>query len=165
MKEFKSMEEFTAYLKTMMSTLKPALEQGLTVAAKMVEKEAQSEFGVYQRGNMGPFQSWDELADSTKADRVGKGFSENESLYRTGELKESVHTEVEGYKAVVGSDSDVMVWQELGTERGIPPRAVLGPAGCRKARIVVNVLGETLFQHLIGKPLIRRSYKEEEPHV
>lgn len=118
-----------------------AVEQhfALKKAAQVVENEAKAEFGIYQ-GAIGPYDKWEELADTTKADRVAHGYSENDPLLRSGDLRDSISHEVNGASAVIGSTDDVMVYQELGTET-IPPRPVLGPALLRKEKQVLNLIG------------------------
>lgn len=127
-----------------------ALEQhaALKKAAQVVEKEAKQEFGVYQ-GAIGPFAKWEELADSTKLDRAAKGFTENDPLLRTGKLRDSISHEVHGLSAAVGSTEDVMVYQELGTEK-IPPRPVLAPALLRKEKQVLKLIGVHTAHAIIG---------------
>lgn len=147
MKEFSSIGGFIAHLTTMVTAETVALHHGLKKVAVAIEKTAKSEFGTYQ-GDEPPFPGWVELADSTKKDRVAKGFSENEPLKRTGALRDSVSHEVSGLEAVVGSDSEIMVHQELGTPT-IPPRPVLGPAAIRNKRLIVNTLGQAAVDGLL----------------
>ena len=53
----------------------------LEVGAEMIEKEAKRPIGTYDAG-------WQPLAESTKRDRVAKGFAEDEPLLRTGEMRD-----------------------------------------------------------------------------
>jgi hypothetical protein len=50
-------------------------------------------------------------------------------LLETGDLRSSIHHKAEltaaGAEGVVYSDSEIAVYQELGTSRGIPPRSFL----------------------------------------
>lgn len=105
------------------------MQKGLKKAAKIIEKAAKDEFGEYQP-KVGSFNEWAELAESTKEDRLKKGFIENDLLLRTGQLRDSIEHEVKGLEAVIGSKDEVMVYQEFGTSK-IPPRPVLGPATYR----------------------------------
>ena len=67
-----------------------------------------------------------ELAESTQEERVRKGYSADEPLLRTGELRDSISWEHRSpISTVVGSTSEIAVYQELGTVR-IPPRPFLG---------------------------------------
>ena len=123
---------------------KRALER---VAAK-VERTAKSEFGVYQPP-VGEFPGWPELADSTQEEREHLGFTPNDPLLRTGELRDSIEHEVDELEAVVGSTSEIMPYQELGTSK-IPPRPVLGPALVRNRHEVVKQLGGAVVAGIIG---------------
>jgi HK97 gp10 family phage protein len=134
-----SIASFIGHLARMSEKVLLAEHKALKHAAEVVEKEAKSEFGEYQPG-IGEFRKWAELADATKDDRLSQGFSENDPLLRSGKLRDSVSHEVNGLTAVIGSTSDVMVYQELGTDT-IPPRPVLGPALLRKHKMVVDIVG------------------------
>lgn len=120
-------------------------EQG----AKIIQKDAQKKLGEYQDA-AGPFNSWAELADSTKDDRVAKGFPENEPLLRTGELRDSIEVERHGNEAAVGSAMDIALYQECGTDRGIPPRPFLGPAAFESKLPVGEMSARTLIAWISG---------------
>jgi phage gpG-like protein len=147
MKEF-SIEGFVAHLAGMTVAVDAAETKCLERAGQIVEKEAKREIGAYQDAAE-PFAPWAELAQSTKDDRVRQGYSENEPLLRTGELRDSIEHCVVGHEAHVGSDSEIAVYQELGTAH-IPPRSFLGGALVRKTDDVVDILGESLVTALVG---------------
>ena len=57
------------------------------------------------------------LAESTVEDRGRQGFSADETLLRTGELRDSYHWEhVSARKTRIGSDSNKALWHELGVD-------------------------------------------------
>lgn len=116
-----------------------ALEVGLKAVAEEIEHTAKEEIGTYQP-SVGPFNAWDELAESTKADRVRQGYSEDDPLLRTGELRDSISHRVMGLAAVVGSTDDKAVWQEYGTEK-IPPRPFIGPAYVKSFHKLTEMVG------------------------
>ena len=95
-------------------------------AAKLIQDEAKRVLGSYDYG-------WQQLAPSTQAERQRLGFTPNDPLLRTGDLKNSIEkTEAkrEGPLAVVayvGSNSPYAAAQELGTAT-IPARSYLGGA-------------------------------------
>jgi phage gpG-like protein len=126
--------------------------RALERAALVVEAEAKREIGTYQ-DETGPFAPWAELADTTKNDRVRQGFSENEPLLRTGDMRDSIDHVVEQDEAVVGSNSDIAVYQELGTDR-IPPRSFLGGAASRRGEEVARILGGGVVKALVGKDVV-----------
>ena len=128
----------------------------LEKAAEVVEAEAKAEIGHYQ-GKAGPFAAWAELADSTKDDRVKKGYSENDPLLREGTLRDSIHHKVEMTgiakgEAHIGSDNPIAVYQELGTAK-IPPRSFLGGALVRKTAEVLKLCGHGTMRALHGQSM------------
>ena len=141
------LKQFARMLETL--AIPAAASIALDAAAASIEREAKAEIGTYQRSDMGPFQPWAELKDATKQERVRLGFTENDPLLRTGELRDSISRKVHGLDAVIGSDSDVMVYQELGT-RTIPPRSVLGLAASRKTQDVLELFGESVEVAFLG---------------
>lgn len=128
----------------------------LDAAARSIESQAKSEIGTYQRDDMGPFAPWEELKQATQQERERLGFTPNDPLLRTGDLRDSLSHETHGLEAVVGSTSQVMVWQELGTET-IPPRSVLGLAAQRREREVVKLIGAAVVSELLGERVTRLS--------
>lgn len=122
--------------------------KALERAARIVEAEAKHEIGTYQ-DTAGQFVQWAELADSTKQQRARLGFAENDPLLRTGELRDSIGHAVGDKEAVVGSDSQIAEWQELGTKT-IPPRSFLGGAAYRKREEVAKELGRSAVMGLVG---------------
>jgi hypothetical protein len=128
-------------------------------ACLVVEKEVKAEIGTYQTA-VGDFPAWAELADSTKEDRVRQGYTENDPLLRDGTLRDSVTHEVDadGSKGIVSSDSDIAVYQELGTSR-IPPRPFFGGAAFRKAEHVQAILGTAMVGALAGPEVFNGAIK------
>ncbi|WP_182056506.1 hypothetical protein [Pantoea sp. ME81] len=118
------------------------IEIGFHVIVKEIEETAKEEIGVYQPA-VGPFEAWSPLAESTKADRVRSGFTEDDPLLRSGELKNSIESEVVGLAAIVGTKSEIGLWQEVGTDR-IPPRPFIGPAYVRKIDPLMESIGRAI---------------------
>ncbi len=132
--------------------------------AKLIQRDAQEKLGHYQEA-AGTFNEWSDLADSTKADRVHKGFPENEPLLRTGQLRESIEAVVHGNEAMVGSVDPIALWQERGTEH-IPPRPFLGAAAFESKPKVAIISANTLIAWVSGlrwrKPLQRIASEPSE---
>lgn len=151
MKEFNSLGAFAEHILKAAVAEEIAIRAGLSKAAKLVEKEAKAEIGTYQEA-IGDFAAWAELAESTKEDRLRKGFTENDPLLRTGELRDSIGMTMStaGLEAQVGSDLDIAVWQELGTQH-MPPRSFLGGAMARKLPEIKSILGASVLAGLVGK--------------
>lgn len=146
-KTFDSLSAFVLHLTAAEVAVRAAEHRALTKAVKLIEKSAKEEIGVYQPA-IGPFPAWAPLAESTVADRVSKGFSPDEPLKRTEALRDSISSEVSGNEAVAGSDSDVMVYQELGTST-IPPRPVLGPAAYKNMEAIGKLLGSHVVSAIL----------------
>lgn len=148
MTEFKSIASFVDHLATLHAKEALALRTGLKRSAEIVEKQAKSEIGNYQHA-VGSFDAWQELADSTKEDRLKKGFTENDPLLRDGALRNSIKHEVHGLDAVIGSESEIALYQEIGTNT-IPPRSFLGTALENKQSQIVRLIGEHAVGALVG---------------
>lgn len=147
-REFGSFAEFAGHLLTLQVTEAAALRKGLDLVGTVVEGTAKAEIGFYQ-GAVGEFAAWEPLADSTEQEKARLGFEPDAPLLRTGELRDSIGHEVGGLEVVIGSTSDVMVYQELGTAT-IPPRAVLGPAAVHNQERIERILGAAAIAGLIG---------------
>lgn len=154
---FNNMSAFANYLADI--NIVPKIKDAMNQIGSIVEKSAKEQFGEYQPV-VGPFEKWEELKESTKLERLKKGFTENDPLLRTGKLKRSIKHTVKIYserginllnetsEVVIGSTSDVMVYQELGTKT-IPPRPVLGPALYKNVHEVKKILGRASFSAIL----------------
>ena len=149
MKTIASMGAFALEMLGVEAGLTLAIHSSLEKVAQKVEKTAKDEIGKYQK-EIGPFNAWEELAESTKEDRVSKGFTENDPLLRTGQLRDSISHKTHGLEAHIGSTSEIMVWQELGTPK-IPPRPVLGPAVEHNIESLKKIVGGAVVSRLTGK--------------
>ncbi len=113
------------------------------MVVKDIEKTAKEELGVYQPA-VGPFEAWDSLAQSTMDQRVSAGYSADEPLLRSGELRDSIESEVVGLAAIVGTKSEIGFWQEMGTPK-MPPRPFIGPAYVRKVDSLLDEVGLSII--------------------
>ena len=146
MKEFSDIGQFIAHLATMAAAETVALHHGLEKCAVAIEKTAKSEIGYYQP-QVGYFAAWDPLAPETLKHHEYMGVGDS-PLIVTGELYASLDHKTAELEAVIGSTSDIMVYQELGTEK-IPPRAVLGPAAIRNESLIIKTLGQAAAEGLL----------------
>jgi HK97 gp10 family phage protein len=126
MREFSSFGSFARHLERLALEGEAVTAHITKEAADLVQANAKARIGEYQDYE-GPFTKWAELADSTKEERVRQGFTENDPLLRTGTLRDSIKVEAKGNEAVIGSEDEVALYQEVGTDH-IPPRPFLGPA-------------------------------------
>lgn len=118
------------------------------LGAEAIEKDAKSRIGTYQDGG-GGFPAWANLAQSTIDDRIRKGFTPDDPLLRTGELRDSIEHQVSGTEAVIGTPDIVALYQEQGTST-IPPRPFLGPAGFNSPHTLGPVAARTLIAWIAG---------------
>jgi len=133
------LDQFAEGLSFASTSIATELEVGFHIIVKEIEEAAKEEIGVYQPA-YGPFEAWAQLAESTKADRVRQGYTEDDPLLRSGELRDSIESEVIGLAAIVGTKSQIGFWQEVGTEN-IPPRPFIGPAYVRKIDPLIESIG------------------------
>lgn len=125
-----------------------ALHKGMEDVGAVIERRAKEEIGEYQPA-VGPFQAWPELAEVTKEDRLRLGFSENDPLFRTGELRDSLSHEAHGLEVAIGSTNETMVYHEFGTPK-MPPRPVLGTAAFSSKEKVMAILGRAAAIGIAG---------------
>lgn len=159
MKEFGSLTDLIAHLATLEVAQHAADHAALEKCARVVEKRAKDKIGEYQQ-EAGPFAAWAELADATKADRSRHGYPEDDPLLRTGGLRDSIEHTVQDSVAQVGSNSDIAVYQELGTAH-IPPRSFLGGAMAEKLDDVKKIIGESAVAALVGEQVFNRKMEIE----
>lgn len=151
MKEFASLGAFSKQLEKVVSQHTNREHQALDFIGKRIEDKAKETIGHLQKGADG-FQSWPELAEFTKIDKEKKGYVFNDEynpLYRTGELKESIHHVVavlnkELGQVFIGSPLDIALFQEMGTKT-IPARSFLGLTMFKEKEQIQFILG--LFLH------------------
>jgi HK97 gp10 family phage protein len=145
---FESPLKFAEHLLQAVAKEELALHEGLKVSCKLIQKTAKDKIGDYQN-EVGDFPEWPELAEYTKQDRVRQGFPEDEPLLRTGELRDSIQSEVKGLEGIVGSQSPIAAYQEYGTDR-IPPRPFIGPAAYENKEKIKAIVGLAAFEGITG---------------
>lgn len=140
-------EEFEAHLAKAVATVVPRLEIGLDKVGQLAESIAAELPGHYQPG-------WAPLAESTLEDKREKGFPVPSPLKRTGAMAESYKKDIDlaTLTLVIGSESPVALYQEMGTSRGIPPRPVCEPALKNSLPYAADVFGMIAVSLLTGKP-------------
>jgi HK97 gp10 family phage protein len=122
---------------------------GLEKAAALLAEKARDGIGEYHDA-VGPIPAWAPLADATKADRVTQGYTEDEPLLRSGELRDSISHEVSGNTAWVGSTSELAPLHEFGTSR-MPPRPIFGTALYENINEVVQEVGLAATANIRGQ--------------
>nr|DAT37695.1 MAG TPA: virion morphogenesis protein [Caudoviricetes sp.] len=157
MKNFSSLGAFALHLEKLALEAPAVVEHVTDASAAEIQATARGMIGDYQQA-VGPYPAWEELADSTKAERSYLGYSENDPGYRSGKMQRSITRSVEGSEAVVGSNDPHLVWFDMGTPTQ-PPRPVLGPAAIHSEPRVRKIIGTTTFAWLAGRGWLRPRLK------
>lgn len=156
--EFSSFGSFARHLGRLALIGEEVTHHVTEESAKIIQRDAKNKLGEYQ-DPAGPFNAWKSLADSTMAARELAGYPANEPLLVTGHLRDSITFMAHGNEAVVGSDDEIALYQELGTERGgqehIPPRPFLGPAAFEAKHPIGVMAANTLIAWVSGRGWIR----------
>jgi phage gpG-like protein len=145
-----SLAEFILHLGGAAARIEAETHAALERAARLVEAEAKASIGDYQP-EAGQFAAWAQLADVTISEKEKLGYAPPDNpLLREGALRDSIEHVVGDKEAVVGSNSPVAEYQELGTQH-IPPRSFLGGAAVRKGSDVAELLGSATVMALVGE--------------
>lgn len=162
LKEFGSIDAFLQHLVVVAEAEHIASRKALDKCARIVEQRAKEKIGEYQ-AQTGPFVAWADLAESTKSDRAAQGYPEDEPLLRSGEMRDSIGrtSSFDGMEVQIGSNSDIAVYQELGTQH-IPPRSFLGGATADKLPEIKEILARTFIAALIGEQVFEGMLLIEE---
>ena len=154
MKSYQSFGALARALERVSLKLPDSLGAAMEAAAVLVQETAKAEIGTYQAADMGPFTSWAPLKESTVKEKRTLGYADDENdnpLLRTGEMRDSITHQANPLEFCVGSPSEILVYQELGTSRGIPPRPVLAPALYRSTPAILKLIGKAVETNLAGK--------------
>ncbi len=148
MKEFTSFAAFALELAANPVILLAEIHRGLEKAAKIVEKRAILEIGMYQPAT-GPFPAWAQLSPFTEEYKERMGYPSNAPLLATGDLRDSIQSEVHPGVAVIGSKDERAVYHEFGTSR-MPPRPIFGPALHNSRKQIGQLLGAASMRGITG---------------
>lgn len=157
--EFSDPEALVRQVAKQIAAAELEMSETLHVASDMVQHRAKEKIGHYQLA-VGEFVEWTQLKDSTKADRVAKGYPADEPLLRDGTLRDAIHTDVHRDHAFVGVESgltpdgksdigDIAVYLEMGTAN-MPPRPFLGPALYEQRDEITKLLARSVFAAMRG---------------
>ncbi|PYD80051.1 hypothetical protein CFR80_14305 [Komagataeibacter oboediens] len=143
--------EFLAFLEERPAALREAQKAGLQQGAELLVTTARDIVGTYQVKDMGNIPPWAELADSTKADRLSQGFTENDPGLRTGEMRAVYEARVTDKPGIIlGNPDPVALWFEEGTVRQ-PPRPVIAVALFRKQMTITQRIARRFTAVLAGR--------------
>ena len=140
---FASMSAFVNHLARLPVAVEVAEVEGLKQATRLLRDRARETLGTYQDA-VGPLPAWPELAASTQAERSLKGYTPNDPLLRSGELRDSIHDEVtDDPHGRVFTDSLYAADMEFGSRRS-PPRPFMGVAVYRHGDEAAAKVGEAV---------------------
>lgn len=150
-----------------------AINKALDVAGKAVKAQARHYIGHLQDdlGGKSVGGAWDELADSTKADKQRKVDNGDlaltlnadfNPLMRTGALYRSIDYTVNmaRLEVVIGSTDPIAAYQEFGTDK-IPPRPFIGRAAYALAPKIAAIFGAAVVSGIAGGHLISQAIGKE----
>jgi len=98
------------------------------------------------------------LAEATQTERARLGYSENDPLLRSGELRNSLELAMRDGGFVVGTNDERMVWLEYGyAPHNLPPRPAIGIGIQEITPVVQRVMYLTVQALARGdvQPLVR----------
>ena len=148
MQEFQSFGLFGKHLAKVAAIGESVTHEAAKAGAQHIANAAKDRIGEYQDAT-GPYPAWVNLAPATVLDRIAKGFSPDDPLLRSGELRDSIKVVAEGNVAGAVSDDMVALYQEMGTAT-IPPRPFLGPAGYNSKKGIERVMVDALMLWIGG---------------
>lgn len=157
---FSSCRAFGRFLRTVSAEIPEAQTHGLRDASLIMQKEAKAEIGTYAQA-AGPFPAMAPLSEATL-----EGFHHplagwipgklesypEDPLLRQGVMRDSIEAAHDHRQAVVGSDDEVALWQEMGTSGAlypIPPRSFIG----RALFVTQDACASTIMRHVLT-PLV-----------
>ena len=158
-KTFGGMSRHFAKLAMMGNEVTDAIAEQI---ATHIRDEAKAKLGEYQ-GASGPFGSWTRLAQATMDERVLLGFTDDEPLLRSGQLRDAIDSSLQiggaaigvphgahhGPRGEVEDVGDLAIRMEVGDGR-TPPRPVLGPAAFESKHHAQQLAGAAVVAWLVG---------------
>lgn len=153
-RNFSSIGAFLDHLRSLPAKVQEAQKVGMEEAGQMLVTEAKLLIGTEDH-------EWPDLAESTVTEKERLGYTDQVSptdpLLRTGEMANSIEHKVEGNTVIVGSDSDVALWQEHGTTVNglphIPPRPFISTAMFRYGDEATHIIAKSMMDAFSGKPV------------
>ncbi len=141
------LEQWADVLRAQITRLPTATNVVLEGLGEAMERNAKGMIGEYQ-------PDWAPLAESTVEEKKALGYAPPDNpLLRDGDMRESIGHGIVGDMhagaavVVVGSPSEVALFQEMGTQ-DIPPRPFLARAVIEARPLVEKELGEMMVEVL-----------------
>lgn len=161
MKEFKTLSGFAAHLTKLAAFGHEVTDHIAEEGAGLIRNAAKAKLGAYQ-GPVGPFPAWAPLAAVTIEERLILGFTPNDPLLRSGQLREAIQVSMRAGGATVGvahgphvepggkveDVGEIALRMEVGGRT--PPRPFLGPAAFESKQKVGRAAGLAMVAWLAG---------------
>lgn len=159
--EFATLRGFAAHLARLAAAGPEVTDAIAEQAGEAIRDDAKAKLGHYQPA-AGPFKSWAPLAELTMVERMHYGFTPNDPLLRSGQLRDAIECTVRPDGAAVGVPhgphiepdgtvedvGEIAMKMELGSTA--PPRPFLGPAAFEAKPKINRMAGRALVAWLIG---------------
>lgn len=135
-----SFRELADLLEAQVAALPEAIEAGAIAGGEIIRDDARNRIGSYQ-GAVEDLPAWEPLSEATKADRVAKGFTEDDPLLRSGKLRDSIEVRPVPEGAAIGVFDPEMTtiagameygYANVRAGRSVPPRSFLRAAAATK---------------------------------
>jgi HK97 gp10 family phage protein len=147
MRQFNDIPSLIAHLVAVDLAARKEARAGLEKCAKLIETTAKDKLGYYQEA-VGPYPAWEQLSDRTLAEHAALGVGDS-PLVLTGGLYASIEHQVNDTEAVIGTKSEIGLYQEIGTDK-IPPRPFMGPSLLENEEKIKKIMGDHLVTAIIG---------------
>ena len=162
MRVYSDFVSFAAHLERMALMGTEMTEIIADAAAIKIRDDAKAKLGGYQEA-AGPFPAWAPLAAATQSERVQLGFTANDPLLRSGQLRDAIALTLTSEGAVIGVPhgphiepdgrvedvGDIALQMEVGGRA--PPRPFLGPAAFQSKHAVSRIAARAVIAWLIGE--------------
>jgi phage gpG-like protein len=136
-----SLLQMAAKFHAIEADMKIVTEEIVAQACAMVAEEARRVLGTHDYG-------WVDL----KPETIARKMRGDTPLLETGAMRASIQWNASDNEGYVGSNSDIAVYQELGTSR-IPPRPFLSGAAIAMEAKIHKMAGRAVMAVLAGKGL------------
>jgi len=147
MTSFFTVEEMADLLLKLKITHKIFLHEGLKVVADKLVDTAKKEISHYQTA-IGPFPDWEDLKQSTVDEKEKLGYAPPDNpLLRTGEMRDSIKSNVVDLTIYFGCTDPKSVNHEFGTSK-MEMRPFIGPAAFRNIAFIKKVIRKASYEGL-----------------
>jgi hypothetical protein len=167
MREYTTFAGFARHLDRLAGMGNEVSESIAEQSANLIRDDAKAKLGTYQPAT-GGFNAWAPLSLERQTERVLDGFTANEPLLASGQLRDAIEASLQPGGAAVGVPhgphiepggriedvGQIALEMETGSG-GAPPRPFLGPAAFEAKPRVGKLAGRALVAWLVGANWLR----------